>query len=103
MLIRPQPEHFRPPSIAPFVAIVEDRLVSRGPDAFDLPALRVVTRRAQGIMVLTRRPTIRDYALMASVISAGVTVMMIETGHVHGQDWRDFVHATAPTASIIVR
>lgn len=101
VVVYPMPEPVRRPGAGPFAAIVDDRTVSAGPDAFDEAALRRLLGRVQGALVLLSDcPS--SYEMTAAVIRYGrASVALVETTSAHGEAWRAFIRR-GPRAPVVV-
>ncbi|MCP1540139.1 hypothetical protein [Methylorubrum extorquens] len=102
VLVQHRHRAFGPHGAGPFVAIIQDRPLARGPDAFDRPSLEELAGKANGVLVLTGRLSAGPYVRAASLIGRGRSVLVVETRPPRAEEWRAFTRNHAPAAPAIV-
>lgn len=96
------PARFGPPTSEAFAVIIEDRDPHAGPRAFDAASLLSVLSAVHGVVVLAGKPEADPYDRTASLLTQGVSTLIVETTGAHGRSWRDFVVTVAPALPVVL-
>lgn len=94
-IARPAPRPVDEPRDRTFVAIAEDRPLSRGPNAFEAAALAELIRAVKTVVIMIGAPDPEAYRLAVAVVEAGVSVLVVETDLKHRRAWRARCRAVA--------
>jgi hypothetical protein len=103
VFVRPETRRTDPPSAGTFVAIVEDRPLSRGPAAFDQAAFRALVLSVRSVSVMCAADDAGPYLEAAADAVKGASSLMVETTAVHGVAWRSAILAIVPTLPVVLR